>query len=101
VPTVGETTKKYEMYIGHMCRWLTDNKKISHKEESAFTLRCIGSLLCLFKGNIMGKYYSMNEAASISIRCTADYKKSLKNKNYIFIYQDRAKNHKRAFDSLY
>jgi len=31
-----------------MSRWLADNEKISHKEESTFTLRCIGSLLYFF-----------------------------------------------------
>ena len=49
----------------------------------------------------MGKHYSMNEAASISIRCAADYKKSLENKNYIFIYQDRATQNIEFFEAVF
>lgn len=34
-----------EFRIGQMGRWLADNKKISHKEDGTFALRCIGPLL--------------------------------------------------------
>lgn len=49
----------------------------------------------------MGKHYSMHEAAGISIRCAADYKKSLENKNYIFIYLDRETNKIQFFEAVF
>lgn len=49
----------------------------------------------------MRKHYSMEEAVRISIRCALDYQKSLENKNYIFIYENRKTGYIEFFEAVF